>query len=106
VGIKAVSYPNVQWVHLTQDRVQWKHSVNTVMKFPVPLEAGNCLISSETVTILTKDCASWSYFVQVKQITCSSWTLKYQIRRKKRYGTDLSRIHFQDIIAKGFISQF
>jgi hypothetical protein len=34
--LREIRWEAVDWMHLAQDRVQWRDLVNTVMKFPVP----------------------------------------------------------------------
>jgi hypothetical protein len=42
--LKETAYENVDWIHLTHDRVQWA-LVNTVLKLRVSYKAGNYLTS-------------------------------------------------------------
>jgi len=38
-------WEGVDWIHLAQDRVQWRALVNTVMDLRAPYKAGNFLTS-------------------------------------------------------------
>jgi hypothetical protein len=38
-----IKLEGVDWIHLAQDRDQWRDLVNMVTNFPVPLKAGNFL---------------------------------------------------------------
>jgi hypothetical protein len=38
-----IGWDGVDWMHLAQDRDQWRVLVNTVMNLQVPLKAGNFL---------------------------------------------------------------
>jgi hypothetical protein len=39
--LKEIGWESVEWIHLAQDRDQWRAVVNTVMKLRVPYKAGN-----------------------------------------------------------------
>jgi hypothetical protein len=40
----------VEWVHLTRDRVQWRHLVDTVVNVRGPLKVENLLIRLVTIS--------------------------------------------------------
>jgi len=40
-----LSCEDVNWIHLAEDRVQWRILVNTVMKVRVPWKAGSSWLS-------------------------------------------------------------
>jgi hypothetical protein len=43
MDIRELSSEGVNWIHLTQDIVQWWAVMNTVMNIWVPLKVGNFL---------------------------------------------------------------
>jgi hypothetical protein len=45
MDVKEIRSEDVDWIHLAQDRDQWRVLVNTVMKFRVPYKMGNLLTS-------------------------------------------------------------
>jgi hypothetical protein len=42
---REVGSPGADWIHLAQDRGQWRALVNTVMNLQLPLQEGNFLTS-------------------------------------------------------------
>jgi hypothetical protein len=48
MDLKETVCEDSDWIHLDQDRDQWRAIVNTVMKLRIPLKAGN-LTSSATI---------------------------------------------------------
>jgi hypothetical protein len=50
IDLRETGWKVVDWVHLLQDRAQWRTPVNTEMNFRVPLKAGNFLTSWVTVS--------------------------------------------------------
>jgi len=51
MDLKAIGWEGVDWIHLAQDRDQWRAVVNTLMNLRVPLKAGNFL--TNRVAVLT-----------------------------------------------------
>jgi hypothetical protein len=45
IDLREVGWEDVDWIHLAQDRDQWRAVVNTVMNLRVPQKAGNLLTS-------------------------------------------------------------
>jgi hypothetical protein len=45
MDLKKIGWEGVDWIHLGQDRYQWRDLVNTVMNLPVPPKEGNFLTS-------------------------------------------------------------
>jgi hypothetical protein len=45
MDLREVEWDCMDWIDLAQDRDQWRALVNTVMKIPVPLNAGKFLSS-------------------------------------------------------------
>jgi hypothetical protein len=45
IDLKETGYDGLDWIHLAQDRFQWRALVNTVMNLGVPYKAGNFLTS-------------------------------------------------------------
>jgi hypothetical protein len=45
VVLREIGWCDMDWIHLAQDRYQWRGLVNTVMKFRVPYNAGKFLSS-------------------------------------------------------------
>jgi len=45
MDLREVGWEGADWIHLTQDRGQWRAVVNTVMNLRVPKNAGNFLTS-------------------------------------------------------------
>jgi len=43
--LREICWEGVDWMHMAQDRVQWRAVVNTVMNLWVPLKSGNFLTS-------------------------------------------------------------
>jgi hypothetical protein len=50
IDLRDVEWDGMDWIHLAQDRDQWRALVNTMMKFRVPQNAGkffsSCTIGS------------------------------------------------------------
>jgi hypothetical protein len=53
----------VDWIHLTQDRDQWRVLVNTVMNILIQEKVGNILTNWVYYQLLKKDSAPWSWLV-------------------------------------------
>jgi hypothetical protein len=47
---RETGWEGVDWMHLAQERNQWRDLLNTVMNLRISLEAGNFLMSSVTVS--------------------------------------------------------
>jgi hypothetical protein len=45
MNLKEIGWEDLDWVHLTQDKDQWRGLMNTVMNLRVPLNVGNFLNS-------------------------------------------------------------
>jgi hypothetical protein len=45
VNHREIGFGDVDWIHWAKARDRWRALVNTVMNFPVPLNAGNFLTS-------------------------------------------------------------
>jgi hypothetical protein len=45
IDLKQIECEDVNWIHLAQDRVQWRALVNTAMNLRVSSRAGNFLTS-------------------------------------------------------------
>jgi hypothetical protein len=45
INLREIGWEGVDWIHLTQDKHQWRTLVNTVMSLRVPEKAGNFLTS-------------------------------------------------------------
>jgi len=43
MDLREIGWEFVDWMHLTQDRDQWRDLVNIIMNLRVPLNAGNFL---------------------------------------------------------------
>jgi len=43
MDLREIVWEGVEWIHLAQDRDQWRAVVNTVMNLRVPKKAGNFL---------------------------------------------------------------
>jgi hypothetical protein len=43
MDLRKIGWEFVDWMHLTQDRDQWRDLVNIIMNLRVPLNAGNFL---------------------------------------------------------------
>jgi hypothetical protein len=44
-NLKKIGCENMDWMHLAQDRDQWRALVNMIMKLRVPKKAGNFVTS-------------------------------------------------------------
>jgi hypothetical protein len=51
MDLREIEWEGVEWMHLAQDRDQWRAFVNTVMKLRVAYKAVNFLTSSVTITV-------------------------------------------------------
>jgi len=54
MDLREIGWEGVDWIHLDQDRDQWRALVNTVMKLRVPYKAGNFLNSLVTFKSLRR----------------------------------------------------
>jgi hypothetical protein len=45
MDLREIRCEHVDWIHLAQDRDQWRAALNTVMNLPVPKKAVNLLTS-------------------------------------------------------------
>jgi len=45
MDLREIGFKGMDWIHLTQDRNQWRAVMNTVMNLQVPQKAGNFLTS-------------------------------------------------------------
>jgi hypothetical protein len=57
MNLKDIGWSSLNWIHLAQDKVQWRALVNTIMTL-VTLNVGKFL---SNWWLLKKDSASWSY---------------------------------------------
>jgi hypothetical protein len=46
-----IRWEGVDWIHLAQDRVQWRVLLKTVMNFQAAYNVGNLLVSRMTVSL-------------------------------------------------------
>jgi hypothetical protein len=45
MDVREIGWEDVDWIHLSQDRDQWRALVNTVMNLRVPIKTANFLTS-------------------------------------------------------------
>jgi hypothetical protein len=45
MDLREIGWEDVDWIHLVEDRDQWRALVNTIMNHRVPRKAGNFLTS-------------------------------------------------------------
>jgi hypothetical protein len=54
IYLREMAWEVMDWIHLIQDRDQWKALVNTVMNLWAPQKSGNFLTSSVTISFSSR----------------------------------------------------